>query len=145
MAKNGVIPILPDASTPAGALAGSIIGKIFGSGVKGSLTTKDFPEVSSKISQKQLRHIDGRKEYRGGGYLNNMTDAQRVLDAYRSGQAVVVGQTKQGFPIIRFEGVVGVNVNLGAKIPSQPTSVFIIKGTASPSVVPTNPKIGGGE
>lgn len=61
------------------------------------------------------------------------------LDAYHSGQAVVLGKNPHGFPIVKFEGVTGTNVNLGAGISNQPTNVFIIKGTKSPSIVPTNP------
>lgn len=137
----------------AGAI-GVLVAKILGTGVKTTgvvgeaagaksiLTPKDFPDVAGKISQKQLRHIEGRAEYRGGGYLSNQKDAQAILDAYKSGQATVVGQTKQGFPIVKFDGVTGTNVNIGANIPSQPTNIFIIKGTKSPSIVPTNPKIG---
>lgn len=77
----------------------------------------------------------------GGGYLDSVADAQKVLDAYRSGQAKIIGTTSQGFPIVRFDGVTGTNVNLGVNITNQPTNVFIIKGTKSPSVVPTNPNL----
>jgi filamentous hemagglutinin len=107
-----------------------------------ALSSSDFPEVSSKISQKQLRHIAGKPEFDarpGGGYLNSVDDAQKVLDAYRSGQATILGKNPQGFPIVRFDGVTGTNVNSGSGFPAQPTNVFIIKGTKSPSVVPTNP------
>ncbi|WP_165492430.1 polymorphic toxin type 50 domain-containing protein [Stutzerimonas kirkiae] len=107
------------------------------------LTPKDFPEVSAQISrQKQLRHLEGTPQLaeRGkGGYLNDISDAQKVLDAYRSGNAVVLGKNAQGFPIVRVDGVTGTNVNIGAGINSQPTNVFIIKGTKSPSVVLTSP------
>jgi RHS repeat-associated protein len=103
------------------------------------LTAKDFPEVASKISQKQMRHIAGRKEYRGGGVLNSLDDAQQVLDAYRSGGAQILGKTKQGFPVVRYEGVTGTNINAAAGISEQATNVFMIKGTKSPSVVPMNP------
>ncbi|MFT4173663.1 MAG: hemagglutinin repeat-containing protein [Rhodocyclaceae bacterium] len=102
----------------------------------------DFPDVAASISQKQMRHIAGRPELTargGGGYLNSLDDAQAVLDAYRSGTAPILGRTSQGFPVVKMESIVGTNVNVGAGIKSQPTSVFMIKGTASPSVVPLNP------
>ena len=68
-----------------------------------------------------------------------MDDAQKVLDAYHAGKVQILGKNNQGFPIIKYEGVTGVNVNKGAGIDSQPTNVFIVKGTTKPSIVPTNP------
>ncbi|MCO2952453.1 hypothetical protein FA255_32235, partial [Pseudomonas aeruginosa] len=50
-----------------------------------------------------------------------------------------LGRNAQGFPVVKFEGVTGTNVNLGVGITDQATNVFIIKGTKSPSIVPTNP------
>ncbi|WP_178076279.1 DUF637 domain-containing protein, partial [Pseudomonas sp. 2822-15] len=111
-------------------------------GAKGILTPRDFPEVAGKISQKQLRHIAGRPELEargGGGFLNSVDDAQKVLDAYRMGQVKILGKNAQGFPVVKFEGVTGTNVNAGVGITAQPTNVFIIKGTKSPSIVPANP------
>lgn len=110
-----------------------------GAGVS-KFAVDDFPNVASKISQKQLRHIAGRKEYLGGGYLNNVDDAQKVLDAFRSGSTTILGKSKQGFPIVRCDVVTGTNVNVGAGISNQPTNIFMIKGTIRPSVVPMNPK-----
>ena len=107
-----------------------------------SLSTADFPEIAAEVSQKQLRHIADRPELaaRGGGsYFDSKADAQAVLDAYHSGTATIIGKSSQGFPVVRYEGVTGTNVNLGAGFSNQPTNVFFIKGTASPSVVPTNP------
>ncbi|OKL42764.1 hypothetical protein A3843_00165 [Pseudovibrio exalbescens] len=103
------------------------------------LTAADFPKVRTTVSQKQNRHIEGRAEYRGGGTLVSQADAQRVLDAYHSGDAIILGKTSQGFPVVRFNGVTGINNNVGAGIANQPTNVFIVKGTASPSIVPSNP------
>ncbi|WP_258154062.1 DUF637 domain-containing protein, partial [Pseudomonas sp. 18102011] len=111
-------------------------------GPKGILTLKDFPDVSTKISQKQLRHIAGTQQLEargGGGFLNSVSDAQKVLDAYHTGQVKILGRNAQGFPVVKFEGVTGTNVNLGVGITDQATNVFIIKGTKSPSIVPTNP------
>ncbi|MEE4692191.1 hypothetical protein V2K77_19090 [Pseudomonas alliivorans] len=83
---------------------------------KATLTPKDFPEVVAEISrQKQLRHLDGTPQLaeRGkGGCLNSAADAQKVLDAYRSGSAVVLGKNVQGFPVVRVDGVTGTNVNM---------------------------------
>ncbi len=113
-----------------------------GAGAKGILTPKDFPEISTKISQKQLRHIAGTQQLEargGGGFLSSVSDAQKVLDAYHAGQVKVLGKNAQGFPVVKFEGVTGTNVNLGVGITDQATNVFIIKGTKSPSIVPTNP------
>ena len=106
-----------------------------------SLTADDFPAVAAKVSQKQLRHIFGRLEHaaRGGGYLNSMDDAQAVLTAFQNGRAAILGRSSQGFPVVRFNGVTGTNVNVGAGFSNQPTNIFMIKGTASPSVVPLNP------
>ncbi|MFO2207018.1 hypothetical protein QOU23_30135, partial [Pseudomonas aeruginosa] len=57
------------------------------------------------------------------------------LDLFRGS----LGRNAQGFPVVKFEGVTGTNVNLGVGITDQATNVFIIKGTKSPSIVPTNP------
>ncbi|MEH0018419.1 MAG: RHS repeat-associated core domain-containing protein [Desulfobacter sp.] len=100
----------------------------------------DFAQVSNRISQKQLRHIAGRKEYRGGGFLNSVDDAQSVLNAFQTGSTKIIGKSKQGFPIVRYNGVTGTNVNVSAGYSNQATNVFMIKGTKSPSVVPMNPK-----
>ncbi len=106
-----------------------------------ALKVDDFPVVAANVSQKQLRHIFGRLEHaaRGGGYLNSMDDAQAVLTAFRNGRAAILGRSSQGFPVVRFNGVTGTNVNVSAGFSNQPTNVFMIKGTASPSVVPVNP------
>jgi RHS repeat-associated protein len=122
---------------------GYILAKEGSIAAKGILTPKDFPEVSGQISrQKQLRHLEGTPQLaeRGkGGYLNDISDAQKVLDAYRSGNAVILGKNAQGFPVVRVDGITGTNVNIGAGINSQPTNVSIIKGAKSPSIVPTSP------
>ena len=112
-------------------------------GAKGSgLVAGDFPEIATEVSQKQFRHIAGRPEIAardGGSYLNSKADAQAVLDAYHSGSATILGKSSQGFPIVRVDSVTGTNVNVASGFPNQPTNVFIIKGTTSPSIVPTNP------
>ena len=95
--------------------------------------------LKSTVSvQKQARHLAGTAG-RGKGYLNSIDDAQSVLNAVHSGKATYLGTSKAGYQVFRYNGVTGTNVNLGAGISGQPTNVFMIKGTASPSVVPTNP------
>jgi hypothetical protein len=97
-------------------------------------------QVQTKISdQRQLRHLKDKKEYKDGSYVDSADDAQKVLDAYHSGDATILGTTRAGHTVVRYDGVTGTNVNIGANYPSQPTNVFIIKGTAHPSVVPTDP------
>lgn len=93
--------------------------------------------ISKTISvQKQARHIIGTSKY--GGVLNSVSDAQKILDAVHSGEAVFLGVTKAGQPVFRYSGVTGTNINVGAGF-NQTTNIFIIKGTTSPSVVPTSP------
>ena len=107
------------------------IGRIAAKGVTNSL--------SKTISvQKQARHIAGTAKP-GGGFLNSVDDAKSVLNAVHSGKATYLGTSSQGHLVYRFNGVTGTNVNLRAGITGQPTNVFMIKGTTSPSVVPTNP------
>lgn len=71
--------------------------------------------------------------------MNSFDNAQAVLNAYHSGRTELLGYSRQGFPVVRYKGVTGTNVNLGAGYQNQPTNVFIIKGTTSPSIVPTSP------
>jgi hypothetical protein len=106
----------------------------------GRYVVGDFAEVAGKVSrQKQWRHVAGRREYRGGGILNSLDDAQKVLGAYRSGSTTILGRSKDGFPVVRYDGVTGTNINVGAGISGQPTNIFMIKGTKNPSIVPMNP------
>lgn len=65
-------------------------------------------------------------------------DAQRVLDDFHSGSATVLG-VKRNDIVVRTNSVTGFNHNPGAGFPNQPTNVFFIKGSSSPSVVPYNP------
>lgn len=74
----------------------------FGGWCKRNLTPKDFPEVSTKISQRQNGHTAGTQqlEERGSvGFVNSASDAQKVLDAYHSGQVKILGKNGQGFPV----------------------------------------------
>ena len=67
-----------------------------------------------------------------------MSDAQWAIDEFHSGTAEVLG-VKGNDIGVRAPGATGVNVNPGAGFPRQPTNVFFIKGSSSPSVVPYNP------
>ncbi len=93
--------------------------------------------IRKTISGKQARHLAGTAK--GGGYLNSVEDAQKVLDAVHSGEAVYLGKTNSGHPVFRYSGVTGTNVNAGVGISGQPTNIFMIKGTSNPSVVPISP------
>lgn len=62
-----------------------------------------------------------------------------MINAVHSGEAEFVGTMKGGHQVFKFTGVTGTNVNAGAGITNQSTNLFMIKGTASPSVVPINP------
>jgi len=98
--------------------------------------------IGARISNKQLRHIKDRQEWiqRGqGSYMESMDDAQKVLDAMHSGDANILGRTKQGHLVVEYDGVTGFNNNPVAGFTDQSTNVFMIKGTAKPSVVPTSP------
>lgn len=114
-----------------------------GKGAKGRWqASKKLPTIGKKVSQKQLRHVKGRKEWtdRGrGSYMNSAEDAQQVLNAVHNGEATVLGTTRQGHLLVRYNGVTGYNNNPAAGYTNQPTNVFLIKGSKSPSVVPTSP------
>ena len=96
--------------------------------------------ISSKLSvQKQSQHLSGTAPD-GKGYLNNINDAQSILDAVHSGDAVYMGLNKSSNPVFRFDDITGTNVNVryygGAGIP---TNYFYVKGTVYPTIVPYNP------
>ncbi len=102
-------------------------------------TGQFISKLSKTVSgQKQARHLMGSAG-QGKGYLNSMDDAQKVLDAVHTGKATILGTSKQGHLVVKVEGVVGTNVNIGAGFSNQSTNVFLIKGTTSPSIVPTSP------
>lgn len=105
----------------------------------GAGVTIDRMAVNTTISaQRQGRHVLGAREYGGGSYFNSADDAQGVLDAFHSGGAQVLG-TKGNDIVVRVPGINGFNHNPGAGFPNQPTNVFFIKGSSSPSLVPYNP------
>ena len=75
----------------------------------------------------------------GGGYFNSLGDAQAVLDAFHDGSASVLGVSRNGHIVVEVPSITGYNNNPLNGYVDQPTSVFFIKGTSSPSVVPANP------
>ncbi len=111
-------------------------------GAGSALTKNDFPDVGIKISNKQLRHVTDDLQWQKdqGGHLASMQHAQDVLDAYHSGEAGIIGKSRQGFPVVRLDRVTGMNNNRRAGYLNQPTNTFMIKGTRSPSVVPVSPE-----
>lgn len=97
-------------------------------------------DYNTRISyQRQGRHVKGATNYTGKGYFLNRNDAQRVLDDFHSGRAVVLGKTNSGMLAVRTRSVTGYNHNVGAGFRDQPTNVFFIKGTSTVSVVPAPP------
>jgi RHS repeat-associated protein len=107
-------------------------------------TILDRGSIATQVSQqRQARHVIGTREYgsgSGGGYFQSVDDAQRVLDAFHSGNADILNiNTRTGQVRVRVPDVTGVNVNRAAGYPAQPTNTFLIKGTSRPSVVPTRP------
>ncbi|MEU8661150.1 LamG-like jellyroll fold domain-containing protein [Actinoplanes philippinensis] len=104
--------------------------------------TGPIPCVAATVSrQRQARHVQGDPLHANSGksYFNSHADAQSVLDAYHNGDATVLGQMPNGNIVVSYGDVTGYNNNVGAGFLDQPTNVFMIKGTKSPSVVPINP------
>ena len=94
-------------------------------------------------SQRQLRHVAGSKQYKGGGYFDSIADAEAVFSAFRRGEVNVLAVRDIGGRnprvIFRYEGVTGFNNNPGAGYMNQPTNIFELKGSKSPSIVPKDP------
>jgi len=114
------------------ALPGFAVAADSGNGIDESINT-------SVSAQRQARHVLDSPLYNGGGYFKDASDAQRVLDAYHSGDASILRTTGNGNVVVRYRGVTGYNNNPGAGYLNQPTDVFMIKGTKSVSVVPISP------
>jgi hypothetical protein len=64
---------------------------------------------------------------------------EQHLDEVDTFEALYKNMIIAGHQVVKCNGVTGTNVNIRAGITGQPTNVFLIKGTASPTVVPTNP------
>lgn len=118
-------------STPSGTPARSI---------DSGGTIIDRASIRTTVSaQRQGRHVLGDRLYNGGGYFRDAGSPQRVLDAFHDGSAQVLGVTRNGHVVVRVPSVTGFNNNPAAGFVDQATNVFFIKGSSSPSVVPTNP------
>jgi len=89
--------------------------------------------------QRQGRHLKDSPLYNGGSYMDSLDDAETVLAEYHSGKAVVLGVTKNGHIVVKSPTITGHNVNVRHGFPDQETNVFLIKGTSSPSIIPTTP------
>jgi hypothetical protein len=134
----------------AGAMAEAVgsIATIGGSQKTSPLQTYGNEKLNTQVDSyinmgKQSRHInDGGSSYKGGGYFTDPSQAQDVLNAYQQGAATIVGRGSDGGHIVRYNGVTGYNNNPRAGYVDQPTNVFWIKGTNSPSVVPLAPSKG---
>ncbi|WP_290052610.1 polymorphic toxin-type HINT domain-containing protein [Amycolatopsis solani] len=97
--------------------------------------------IGTKISaQKQGRHLQGHPLYADGGYFKNITEAQKVLDAYHANKVTILGAIpEKGQIIVHCPTVIGYNNNPANNHLDQPTNVFMIKGTRSVSIVPIDP------
>ncbi len=97
-------------------------------------------KVVNNISQKQMRHVAVAKSIEGVDTWTIIDDAQIVLNSFNSGAVNILGKSKQGFPIVKAGGMIGINVsNVASGTYKQAANIFMIKGTKSPSVVPMNP------
>jgi RHS repeat-associated protein len=99
----------------------------------------DRAAVATRISrQRQERHIKGDPKRKERSYFRKLEEAQDVLDSFHDGTAEVIG-VKGSDVVVRNTRVTGYNNNPQSGYADQPTHVFFIKGTRSPSVVPYNP------
>ena len=135
------------AGAAAEAIAGAATlgGARQGDAIQPAGSRKSDTRVDSYINLgKQERHLLNSTKYQGGGYFNDASQAQDVLQAYQRGEARVVGRGSDGGSLVVSEKVTGVHVNERMQV-SQETNVFWIKGSSSVSVVPVDPRRGGNE
>lgn len=102
------------------------------------------PNVSQ---QKQMRHLLGTAPP-NKSYLNSLDDAQKVLDAYNSGNYRLISENvKQSSVVIEVKEITGRYINIGNPngLPdvNKPTNIFMIQSSGSPKIVPVNPNKGG--
>ena len=108
---------------------------------RGSIT---FPPTVS--AQKQQRHLKGTAP-ENKGYLENIEDAQKVLDEYRAGNyRFITENLRENEVTIEVPSVTGTHVNVGNPngLPDLvlKTNVFKIQSIKSPKIVPVNPTKG---
>ncbi|WP_157226589.1 polymorphic toxin type 50 domain-containing protein [Gordonia soli] len=103
------------------------------------------PAVSDRLSwQRQQRHLkdhpDWKKQPSRKGFVLSQEDAQKVLAAYRSGDARIIGlKSPRNEPVVEVPSVTGFDNNRREGRLDVPTHRFWIKGSKSPSVVPVSP------
>ncbi|WP_162873068.1 hypothetical protein [Austwickia chelonae] len=71
-----------------------------------------------------------RAGFRWMRWLTHMA-VNATISAQRQGRHVLI--------FVRVPSIAGFNHNPGAGFPNQPTNVFFMQGTSSPSVAPYNP------
>ena len=114
-------------------------GRPRGSGGRGAVIRSRLrPKINT---QKQSRHIKGSAP-RDKSYLNSNSDAQKVLDAVRNGDAKIISMDlSQNSMVVEVPQVEGTYVNVGNPngLPdvAKPTHTFMIQG--GDKVVPVNP------
>ena len=119
-----------------------------GKGTGGVSTQTGTVIYSPNVSQqKQMRHIQGTAPA-NKSYLNSLDDAQKVLDAYNSGNYRLISENaKQSTVVIEVKGITGRYINTGNPngLPdvNKPTNIFIIQSSRWPKIVPVNPNKGG--
>lgn len=108
--------------------------------VTGRGTVIDRRVVNRHVnSGRQERHLFGHAKHVRGGYFLDRRQAQMVLDQLHDGRAEVLGN-KGDFIVVRARGITGAfHESPRWGFHRQPTDVFFIKGTATVSIVPTNP------
>ena len=103
-------------------------------------TIMDRASIRTSVSSKrQGRHLAGDPLFNGGGYFDSIDDSQSVLNAFHAGSANALGVSRQGHVDVEVPSITGFNNNQLAGFIDQPTNVFLIKDSSSPSIVPTKP------
>ena len=100
--------------------------------------------VYSKGQGKMGRHIFGHPDFiPGKSYFNNIGDAEKVLNAYHSGDVTVLRVINENTVEFQYTGVDGFFHNLpmirDGKAP-EATNIFRIEGTNQAKIVPLNPQ-----
>ena len=112
--------------------------------VTGSGIVVDMASIGTRLSRgKQLYHLVGTEEWIRAGrksYFRSLDDAQAVLTGLTDGSTEILAVRRNGDLLVRNSGVMGYNRSVGGSgYAHQATSVFIVKGSTRPKVIPTNP------